>query len=219
MSSLLARCRALSNRLVVWILSLIPINFLIRSCLRWLAFDASKRQLQDIMCLCEALLPIARSASQAAQLREVYAIACEQNVCTPELQAEVIEVTKFMRSTTELALSAFFRALDADGDGKVSLAEALAAWQATEARDVSAEGGSAMAPSAATMLEAMRRAQSAIDELEQLKFSASLALEGAIASVDADGDGQVSLQEALQAPGRIGAWLGTWRRLMNSGKV
>lgn len=71
----------------------------------------------------------------------------------------------------------------------------------------------------ATLLEAMRRAQSTAAELERVKYGVSLAVEGAIAAVDEDGDGTVSLREAVQAPGRIADWLRVWQDLVKKGRL
>ena len=117
-------------------------------------------------------------------------------------------------------------ALDEDGDGRVTLAEALATWKAVAAAggacsDASAKQMAAkqMAAPAVTLLEAMRRAKSTIDELERLKFGVELAVEGAVAAVDADGDGKLTVEEVVMAPGRIAAWFGVWRDLISRGKL
>eukprot|EP00900_Chrysochromulina_parva_P002653 jgi/Chrpa1/12389/Chrysochromulina_OHIO_Genome00017378-RA len=117
-------------------------------------------------------------------------------------------------------------ALDEDGDGRVTLAEALATWKAVAAAvgassDASAKQMAAkqMAVPAVTLLEAMRRAKSTIDELERLKFGVELAVEGAVAAVDADGDGKLTVEEVVMAPGRIAAWFGVWRDLIARGKL
>ena len=115
---------------------------------------------------------------------------------------------------------ASFGAMDADGDRTVTLKEALDA--------VSGSGGSAIVPGAmavgvettpAALFEAMRRAQELQDELERFRYGVELAMEGAVAAVDEDGDGKVSVREALSAPGRIASWLGVWREMMARGKL
>jgi hypothetical protein len=145
---------------------------------------------------------------------------------TPELQAEALEVRRFIESATEQALAGMIGALDEDGDGRVTLAEALATWKAVAAAvgassDASAKQMAAkqMAVPAVTLLEAMRRAKSTIDELERLKFGVELAVEGAVAAVDADGDGKLTVEEVVMAPGRIAAWFGVWRDLIARGKL
>ena len=213
-------------RLTDFSLGLIPIDWIIRRCVQWLAFDASAKQCEYVIALCEGAAPIAQSAKQAATLRELYARACADGVCTPELQAEALEVRRFIESATEQALAGMIGALDEDGDGRVTLAEALATWKAVAAAvgassDASAKQMAAkqMAVPAVTLLEAMRRAKSTIDELERLKFGVELAVEGAVAAVDADGDGKLTVEEVVMAPGRIAAWFGVWRDLIARGKL
>jgi len=151
----------------------------------------------------------------------LYARACADGVCTPELQAEALEVRRFIESATEQALAGMIGALDEDGDGRVTLAEALATWKAVAAAVGASSDASAkqMAVPAVTLLEAMRRAKSTIDELERLKFGVELAVEGAVAAVDADGDGKLTVEEVVMAPGRIAAWFGVWRDLIARGKL
>ena len=81
-------------------LGLIPIDWIVRRCVQWLAFDASAQQCEYVIALCEGAAPIAQSAKQAATLRELYARACADGVCTPELQAEALEVRRFLESAT-----------------------------------------------------------------------------------------------------------------------
>lgn len=198
---------------------MIPVDWAVRLVVRWVAFGASAEQLRYIVGICEGGLPIAKSALQAALLREVYSRACDEDVCTPELQAEVAEVTRFLETATERAMAAFFGALDVDGDGKVTLDELVFTWNiAVHGLDSDDVGKNGAVP-AATLLEAMRRAQSTMAELERLQYGVSLAVDGAVAAVDADGDGRVSLQEVVQAPGRIAAWMTVWRDLMVRGKL
>jgi len=208
------------QRLKQWIWGVIPIDWLVRRAVRWLAFGASKEQLAYILMLCEGVAPIAQSALQAARLREVYERACDEGACTPALQDDVDKVRSFLESATQQALDATFTAMDADGDGRVTLAEALSTWEAVvEEGQRDGERTAAVAMPAATLLEAMRRAQTVIEEMERLKYGVSLAVEGAVAAVDADGDGKVSFDEAMQAPGRIASWMGVWRELIARGKV
>lgn len=197
---------------------LVPINWLVRRVVRWLAFSATAVQLRYVIDLCEATVPIAQSALQAARLREVYERACDEGACSPELQQDVAEVTRFLEGTTERALQTTLGQMDADGDGRVSLAECLAAWEAVEGTDRALASPPAAA-SVGAMLEAIRRAQATIEELERLKYGVSLAMEGAVAAVDADGDGRVSIDEMAQAPGRIAGWMGLWSDLLRRGKL
>ena len=68
-------------------------------------------------------------------------------------------------------------------------------------------------------IEAMRRARTLQEELERAKVGLALAVDGAIAAVDQDGDGQISVEEALQAPSRVVGWLGVWREIVARGKL
>ena len=214
--------RAAGNRLVAWIQNAIPVGWAVRRCVRWFTFNASAQQLRDLIGLCTAAAPIASAALEAAELREVYARAVKQGACTPSLQKEVEELTRFVENATEKSLATVFATLDADKDGKLSMGEALAGMQAVE-RGL-APGGAATTPAArqeavATLLEAMSRARMVAGDLEKTAFAVSVAVEGAVAAVDEDGDGQISLEEAIRAPKRIASWLVVWRDLQQRGKL
>ena len=150
----------------------------------------------------------------------MYARACAEGVCTPALQAEVVDVARAMETGTELALRRLLDELDANRDGRVSLAEALAAWETTTGADDegglrAVDEGSTMA----TLLRAASRAERAAAELERLSSAASLAVEGAVAAIDEDGDGKISVAEMVTSPKRIAEWLGVWSGLAKDGKV
>ena len=40
-----------------------------------------------------------------------------------------------------------------------------------------------------------------------------------LSAVDEDGNGQISLEEAVGAPARVASWLGVWRDLWERGKL
>ena len=211
--------RSLSSRVLSWLLGLLPVGWIFRTTVRWLAFGASSQQLQYVINICEAgAVPIARSALQAASLREVYARACDEGACTPELQEEIDETGRFLEAATEEALAVLFDRLDANHDGTVSLREALDAMKGGP----QATGNDGLVPlvaTPATLIEAMRRARTLQEELERAKVGLALAVDGAIAAVDQDGDGQISVEEALQAPSRVVGWLGVWREIVARGKL
>ena len=88
---------------------------------------------------------------QAAELRETYQRACDEEQCTPELQAEVAEVVGYLEVATERALgwvweSSAVRARARVADGKRAPAVAAAAgvaaagpWPGSRARGRRAE--------------------------------------------------------------------------------
>ena len=84
---------------------------------------------------------------------------------------------------------------------------------------VGADGVPPTASTVTTLLAAMRRAQTSVEALEKVTYGVSLAVDGAVAAVDADGDGEISLEEAVQAPKRIADWLGVWRDLVVKDKL
>ena len=209
-----------TTRLRNFFYGLIPVNWIVRFVLRWLAFHATATQLSYVITLCNGVIPIAQSATQAVRLREIYSRACAEGACTPALQEDVGRVRSFLDTATQQALDSFLRAMDSDGDGTVTLAEALTTWEAIQPDDTSDQTDPDEAePPAATLLEAVRRAQNTIDELERLRYGVELAFEGAVAAVDADGDGKVSFEEAVTAPGRIASWMKVWQGLVSRGKL
>ena len=221
-----ARVSSLRDQLMAWILNHIPFDWVLQRVVRWLAFMASAEQIRSLIALCRGAAPIAEGALQGAQLRETYARACLVGECSIKLQAEVEEATRFLDSATEQALQQLFSQLDANRDGKVSFAEALAAWDtATKPALGDGSGGdasravAALDPTAVALLSAMRRAEESMRELDKLKYSVSLAVEGAVAAVDEDGDGKISLDEVVQAPARVAGWLSVWKTLVERGKL
>lgn len=169
---------------------------------------------------CEGAAPIAEGALQAAELRETYARACAQGSCTLQLQTEFDEATKFLEDATEEALAQLFEKLDANSDGKVSFSEALIAWRVASEQEPGAEGGvPQLDPTTVALLQAMRQAKESKQQLDKLKYSATLLVDGAIAAVDQDGDGQISIEEAVQAPARVASWLTLWKDLLDRGKL
>lgn len=198
---------------------MIPVSWLLRKLLRWMAFRASVEQINYICALCAGAIPIAQSALEAARLREVYARACDEGACTPALQRQVDDVTAFVEDATAQALSSLLAAMDANGDGKVSLAEVRDAWQAQSDAEERAGASAGDAATVASLLEAMNRVQGTVADLDRLQYSINLAVEGAVAAIDEDGDGKITLQEAVQAPRRIADWMGVWRELLERGKL
>lgn len=221
-SGLVAGYRALTSRVTTWLLERIPVSFFVRSALRWLAFSATAHQLQIVIGFCAGALPIAESAVQAAELRELYTQACTEELCSPELQEQVNATTAFVEDATENALAALIASLDANADGKVSLAELRDAWvcaRQPEGESIARAAPSTPTATAASVLEAMRRTKQTVAELERLRYSVTLAVEGAVAAVDEDGDGTITLEEAVGAPQRIASWLEVWRELLERGKL
>ena len=74
-------------------------------------------------------------------------------------------------------------------------------------------------PTTVALLQAMRKAKESKQQLDRLKYSATLLVDGAIAAVDQDGDGQISIEEAVQAPARVASWLTIWKDLLDRGKL
>ena len=112
LSSLSTALRALAvwlavfrDRFALWIADLIPFDWIVRRAVRWLAFSASAEQIRFLKEVCQGAAPIAEGALQAAELRETYARAREQGVYTPQLQAEVVDASKFLEDATEQALA------------------------------------------------------------------------------------------------------------------
>ena len=213
-------CRAVVARVFAIASRLVPIDWFVRRFVRWLAFGASPQQLQYVMNVCSGTVPIAQSALAAAEMREAYQQACHEDACSPELQAEIIAATGYLETATEEMLQAMLQALDADGDGKLSLAEVVAAWQAGQGREPNSRLGRAtVAPTTATLIDALRAVQGVSEKLERLGNVAGVAVDGAISAVDEDGDGKLSIEEVIQAPGRVAAWLGVWKEMLVKGKL
>ena len=209
---------ALVSRLIGAVLSFVfgwvKIDWVIRRGLRWVVFDASAKQLRELVGTCEGAAPLARAALQGAELRELYRRACREGAVTPALRQEVEDTERFLEAATEAALAACLRAMDADGDGRVSLAEVSAFLDAGRTAGEGADSAGEKA-----LVAAMQRARTIAAELERLKVGVTTAVDGAIAAVDADGDGKISVEEALLAPRRVAGWLVTWRELFVRGKL
>jgi len=162
---------------------------MIRAALRWYAFSASRAELSIAISLMrDAILPVCTGALAVAELREEVLDAASSGSCPKEVQAALEEgvqtVERELSATLEAALAEF----DADGDGIVTIAEvrdslANPSRFASQRRLVS-------------VLEAAKKASVAVSE-------ARTVVDETVKLVDEDGDGVISLAEAVNAPRRI----------------
>lgn len=210
------------------LLERVPINWAARFVIRWVAFSASKEQLDSTLTICrDTVLPVTAAAIAMAELREEIDELCAtgEEACSTQsvlsLQAAVASVEEAM----EDAIAELFRELDVDGDGRVTLAEAMAAVSGTGELSRTREDDGSLRPVAA-VFEAARAAQAVLDDLAKVEREVEAAVGGASAAVaeavhgvgaavdeatsaiDADGDGRVSLAEAMAAPAAVARW---WR--------
>ena len=198
--------RAISQ-LLAWVCSKLPLDLLIKRLVRWLAFGASRQRLKRIIWLCqETVLPIASGALALAELREAMEEACESNDCAPEVREQLEETVRVVAGSVEEALDKVFLELDSDGDGVLTLEEAASVLRGQPNRKKTLG-------TVAVVLEASNRASEALKATEALKDGIGAAVDeavavvdGAIDAIDEDGDGVISVQEALAAPSNVAQW-------------
>ena len=162
---------------------------MIQAGLRWYAFSASRTELSIAISLMrDAVLPVCTGALAVAELREEVLEAASSGSCPKEVQEALDEGVKTVERELSATLEAALAEFDADGDGIVTIAELRdsltnPARYGSQRRLVS-------------VLEAARKASIAASEARAL-------VDETVKLVDEDGDGVISLAEAVSAPRRI----------------
>jgi len=180
---------ALQRRVLSWAIGFFPLTGIIRASLRWYAFSASRSELSlAITLMRDAVLPVCTGALAVAELREQVLGACSDGNCSLEVQealdASVAAVERELSAALEAALSEF----DADGDGVVTVAE-IRDTLANSSRLASQQRLVAVLEAAKKATETVAQAQAFVDETVRL--------------VDEDGDGVITLAEAVKAPKKL----------------
>ena len=180
---------AIQRRVLSWVIGFFPLTGLIRASLRWYAFSASRAELSlAISLMRDAVLPVCTGALAVAELREEVLGTCSDGSCSLEVQealdASVASVERELSAALEAALAEF----DADGDGVVTVAEV---------RDTLAN--SSRLASQQRLVAVLEAAKKATDTVAQARTF----VDDTVRLVDEDGDGVITLAEAIRAPRRL----------------
>ena len=180
---------AMQRRCMAWMIGFFPLTGMIRAALRWYAFSASRSELSlAISLMRDAALPVCTGALAVAELREEVLAACSDGGCSLEvkevLEGSVATVERQLSEALEAALAEF----DADGNGIVTVAELLDSL-ANPSRLASRQRVLPVLEAAQKASDAILQARSFVDETVRL--------------VDEDGDGVITLVEAVRAPKRL----------------
>lgn len=201
-----------ADRIVAWLTSIVwavigalPLTRVVPGILRFIANHATQRQLSFCLRLLrDTIVPVFTCALGVAELREETRIACEEEICAPEVRAALDGGMEAATAALEATIDTVLLELDINQDGVVTLREAASALS---------EPASIQQQQIRTALEAVAHAQHAAAEA-RIALEAATSVATAIAGevpVDEDGDGKVSLQEAASWPARIAQRL--WIRL------
>ena len=185
------------------------LDTLVVKLLRWLTFRATKAQLSAVMQVCAGALAL-------VELREQVDEVCANGSCAVEVRDALEASVVAVEAELEKALVAAFDQIDEDGDGIVTLAEAVTFIRGESTLGASAPVGED-AGDGETGLErrAMRAAEgaaarspliavlAAVHDGQMQLGAARRTIDSAFAAVDADGDGNISFEELARAPERL----------------